>query len=99
MKLLGSNDENNESGGSNRPQIRTSQDDAVGYGGFHPQENEFPAAFVPKRWAGTDDIVEVNKKLLLIICVCYTNQTIYETIPYFFFSLSLFAVYFNFTLV
>jgi hypothetical protein len=61
MKLLGgSNDEGAESG--NRPQIRTSDDAAaaaVAYG-FHPQENEFPpAAFVPKRWTGTDDIVEV----------------------------------------
>lgn len=50
--------------GNNRPQIRTSQDDAaaVGYG-FHPQQenlSEFPAAFVPKRWTGTDDLVEVS---------------------------------------
>jgi hypothetical protein len=58
MKLLGANEDSADSSG-NRPQIRTSQDDAaVGYG-FH-QENEFPA-FVQKRWAGTDDaIVDVN---------------------------------------
>lgn len=58
MKLLGANEENPDPS-NNRPQIRTSQDDAaVGYG-FH-QENEFPA-FAPKRWPGTDDaIVDVN---------------------------------------
>lgn len=58
MKLLGANEENADSS-NNRPQIRTSQDDAaVGYG-FH-QENEFPG-FVQKRWPGTDDaIVDVN---------------------------------------
>jgi hypothetical protein len=58
MKLLGANEDGADSSG-NRPQIRTSQDDAaIGYG-FH-QENEFPA-FVQKRWAGTDDaIVDVN---------------------------------------
>jgi hypothetical protein len=59
MKLLGSNEES----GVDRPQIRTSQDDAaVGYGFHPPQENlsEFPAAFVPKRWTGTDDLVEVS---------------------------------------
>ena len=58
MKLLGTNEENADSS-NNRPQIRTSQDDAaVGYG-FH-QENEFPA-FAQKRWPGTDDaIVDVN---------------------------------------
>jgi hypothetical protein len=56
MKLLGANEESADS--SQRPQIRTSQDDAaVGYG-FH-QENEFPA-FVQKRWPGTDDAVDVN---------------------------------------
>ena len=55
MKLLGANEESADS--SQRPQIRTSQDDAaVGYG-FH-QENEFPA-FVQKRWPGTDD-ADVN---------------------------------------
>ncbi|XP_070493256.1 maternal protein pumilio-like isoform X2 [Chironomus tepperi] len=60
MKLLG-NEENSDP--SNRPQIRTSQDDgAVGYG-FHPsQENEFPAAFVPKRWAGTEEIIDNQEK-------------------------------------
>lgn len=65
MKLLGANEENADPS-SNRPQIRTSQDDAaVGYG-FH-QENEFPA-FVQKRWPGTDDaIVDVN------ICFYYIN--------------------------
>lgn len=57
MKLLGANEENADSS-SNRPQIRTSQDDAaVGYG-FH-QENEFPG-FVQKRWPGTDDAIDVN---------------------------------------
>lgn len=60
MKLLGANEESADSA-SNRPQIRTSQDDAaVGYG-FH-QENEFPA-FVPKRWPGTDDAIDVNISL------------------------------------
>lgn len=60
MKLLGNNEDN-----ADRPQIRTSQDDAaVGYG-FH-QENEFPA-FVQKRWAGTDDaIVDVNISFSLL---------------------------------
>lgn len=64
MKLLG-NEENSDP--SNRPQIRTSQDDgAVGYG-FHPsQENEFPAAFVPKRWAGTEEIIDVSVTILFI---------------------------------
>lgn len=63
MKLLGSNEESGVDSGNSRPQIRTSQDDAaVGYGFHPPQENlsEFPAAFVPKRWTGTDDLVEVS---------------------------------------
>lgn len=65
MKLLG-NEENSDSG--NRPQIRTSQDDAaVGYG-FHPsQENEFPAAFVPKRWTGTEEIIEVSASYFIYV--------------------------------
>lgn len=69
MKLLG-NEENSDSG--NRPQIRTSQDDAaVGYAGFHPsQENEFPAAFVPKRWAGTEEIIEVSYCFYLKLVLC-----------------------------
>lgn len=59
MKLLG-NEEHSDS--NSRPQIRTSQEDdaAVGYS-FHPsQENEFPAAFVPKRWTGAEEIIEVS---------------------------------------
>lgn len=63
MKLLGSNEESGVDSGNSR-QIRTSQDDAaVGYGFNTPQENlsEFQAAFVPKRWANTDDhLVEVS---------------------------------------
>lgn len=68
MKLLGANEESADS--SQRPQIRTSQDDAaVGYG-FH-QENEFPA-FVQKRWPGTDDAVDVN-----IISLYYIHFSIF----------------------
>jgi hypothetical protein len=66
MKLLGSNEDSGVDSGNSRPQIRTSQDDAaVGYGFHPPQENlsEFPAAFVPKRWTGTDDLVEVSLKI------------------------------------
>jgi hypothetical protein len=62
MKLLGGSNDEGPEPGSNRPQMRTSDDAAaaVAYG-FHPQENEFPpAAFVPKRWTGADDIVEVR---------------------------------------
>jgi hypothetical protein len=59
MKLLGSNEDTSD---ANRPQIRTQDDaSAVGYGFHQPQENEFPAPFVPKRWAApADDIVEVG---------------------------------------
>lgn len=65
MKLLGSNEDSGVDSGNSRPQIRTSQDDAAGYGFHPPQENlsEFPAAFVPKRWTGTDDLVEVSFSL------------------------------------
>lgn len=63
MKLLGSNEDSGVDSGNSR-QIRTSQEDAaaVGYGFHPPQEslNEFPAAFVPKRWTNADDLVEVN---------------------------------------
>jgi hypothetical protein len=67
MKLLG-NEESADS--SQRPQIRTSQEEsAVGYG-FHHQENEFPA-FVQKRWPGTDDAVDVNIISLLLLRSLY----------------------------
>jgi hypothetical protein len=70
MKLLGANEENSDSS-NNRPQIRTSQDDAaVGYG-FH-QENEFPA-FAQKRWAGTDDAIDVNIFSMFIFHLFITN--------------------------
>lgn len=63
MKLLGSNEDSGVDSGNSR-QIRSSQEDAaaVGYGFHPPQEslNEFPAAFVPKRWTNADDLVEVN---------------------------------------
>lgn len=59
MKLLGSNDENAESGNNRAPQIRTSQDDAASYGFHPPQENEFPAFVPSKRWVGGSDDIEV----------------------------------------
>jgi hypothetical protein len=77
MKLLG-NEENSDP--SNRPQIRTSQDDAaVGYG-FHPsQENEFPAAFVPKRWTGTEEIIDVSAYYISFCAIIVYNNNMYCT--------------------
>lgn len=59
MKLLGGSNENENADSGNRQQLRNDEAAAV-YGPFNPsQESEFPAAFVPKRWPGTEDMVEV----------------------------------------
>lgn len=76
MKLLGTNDETPDAPSSNRPQIRSLQEDGgVGAYGFS-QENEFPT-FVQKRWPGNDDAMDVrNLKIFLYSSQVFQTSTL-----------------------